>query len=124
MLGILLLLANSIVWGQQDTGSPPPPEQPQLVQTMDEHIAERCMRGLVGFRNVQLNCVTGVTGSLEQCEIMTQNPRVLRYSRTLRCAASSISMSHPDGSPAVGVPMSLIFFGNSWSVAQREASQP
>lgn len=102
----LLLSAN----GQAAT----PEEDPRpLVQTIDARRVGECVGNLAGFRNVRLRCVAGADGALEQCEVLSTNRAVLRYSRIFRCMAANTRVTYPDGTPAVGRSVTFRVHGSS-----------
>ena len=94
------------------TPIPAEPDPRPLQQRYDAPRMSACMGGLVGFRNVHAQCVVSESG-LGQCELMTDNRDVLRYRDRFLCMASHITVTYPDGSPAVGRKVQTTLNGSS-----------
>lgn len=99
---IHLLILTGMLLTQGDQSAAPVQDTRPLVQTLNEPGAARCLGSMVGFRNVPLRCVVGPDGALEQCEVLSSNRTVLRYSRVYLCMASQTRVTYRDGTPAVG----------------------
>jgi hypothetical protein len=114
MLMSLVLVAYIFAAGQTDASEPSP-----LVTNMDRYAAGQCLGSRVGFRNLRLNCVSGDDGKLQQCEVLSQDPRVLRYTPIFRCMAGTVTVTNPDGSLAVGRPVTFTLDRTIWAVTPR-----
>ncbi len=91
----------------------PSVSETSLTRVVDERAAGRCLGDLVGARNVPLRCTSGADGALGQCEILSSNRTVLRYTRTFQCMASHVRVQYPDGTPAVGQTVRIKLNGRS-----------
>ena len=103
-VGLVFLLLSLASAGQADNAEPQ-----ELQRKVDDAAYERCAGGLVGFRNVSVQCIVGANGTLEQCEVQSTNRSVLRYRERFQCMASAVTMTHPDGTPAVGTSVDIRF---------------
>ena len=85
-------------------GGPQDAEEPSsnLTRVVDERKATVCRGGLVGFSIVPVRCVVGEDGSLEQCAVQSDDPRVLRRRSRYECIAEAVSVFDEEGRPAVG----------------------
>lgn len=105
MISIAAVVFLSWLAGQDP--APPTASEAGLVQTVDADAYGRCVGSLVGFSNVPIQCTVSEDGSLRACELTTQNRGILRYKRRFECMASAITVSYPDGAPAVGRTVSV-----------------
>lgn len=96
---LVLILTGLILAGRQDAA---PAETGPLVQVVDEPRVARCLGQMIGFSNVPIRCTVGSDAALGDCEVLSTNRTVLRYSRVFRCIASNVRVYNEDGSPAVG----------------------
>ena len=109
---LLLVIAGLLMSSSQTAPTNAP--SGEMVQTVDHAATARCMRDMVGFRNVPLRCVVGADGRLGECEVRTNNRAVLRYSRVYRCMASNVRVTLPDGSVPVGRSVGFRIHGSSF----------
>jgi hypothetical protein len=108
-----LLFAALLGSGPQDGPQTEAADSPRLTRVADPDAVGRCMGALVGFSNVGLRCTVASDGTLRQCEILTANPRVLRYRDRFECMAAATRVYEADGSPATGRVVQLVFHGSS-----------
>ena len=73
------------------------------------------MGSLVGFSNVRLQCTVASDATMRQCEVLTDDRRILRYRERFECMAASTRVYEADGSPATGRVVQITFHGSSGS---------
>lgn len=96
---LALIITGLLLAGRQDAAQP---DTGRLIQVVDEPRVARCMGQMIGFSNVPLRCTVNADATMGDCEILSSNRTVLRYSRVFRCMASNVRVYNEDGSPAVG----------------------
>ena len=96
-------------------------QEPPLTRAVDTQAYMRCVGPMVGFRNVGVRCVVGPDGRLEACRVLSNDRRVLRYRRRFECMAGTVTVTLPDGSPAVGRSVQLNL--NASSIFSEEVPQ-
>ena len=110
----LVVLATGIFAFLQTTPgdqTPPPQDGGRLTRSVDERAASRCRGSLYGFSNVQVRCAVGADGSLEQCEVLSENPDVIRRRDRFICMAEAVTVHDATGAPVAGRFVTITFHG-------------
>jgi hypothetical protein len=82
-----------------------------LERVVDERAVARCRGAIVGFSNVPLECTADETGSLRQCELLTDNRAAHRLKPRFDCMAAAVSVFDESGAPAAGATVRITFDG-------------
>lgn len=102
---LALILAGLLLSARQDV--PTDTVRVILSRVVDEPRVARCMGQMVGFSNVPIRCVVQADATLSECEVLSDDLTVLRYSRVYRCMASHVRVYNADSAPAVGRSVAL-----------------
>lgn len=107
---IAAILANLFLLAGQDVAD----SDTRVLQSTSDSVAMgRCLNGLAGARNVQMQCTVGAQGRPERCVITNPSPAVMRNERVFQCMASRMQFSYSDGSSAEGEIVQLQLGGQT-----------